>query len=45
MKEKITIVIAKPKQRLRFAPATKVRLGKAKNYAKGNGKWKPKDID
>lgn len=45
MKEVVTIVIAKPKQRLRFAPATKVRPGKGKNHTKGNGKWKPKDID
>lgn len=43
--EKITIVIEKPTQRLRFAPKTRVRPAKAKHHSKGNGKWKPSNND
>lgn len=38
--EKITLVIEKPAERLRFAPKTRVRPGKSKHKSKGNGKWK-----
>ncbi len=40
MKETVTLLIEKPKMRLRWAPRTKVRPGKRKDDRRGAGKWR-----
>ena len=42
MKTTFTIIIERPKQRLRWAPATKTRPGKTKDTRRGGGKWQPR---